>query len=228
MIRHLILPAIALGMAAPVAILLATGAGAATLDAFITTDPLGFPCIEEAKLEPAFAATGKKDAHLPRTCLPRPCDRMLDRPAFARLLGRDPTDGQWSDYVSRYADFCRDETRGAWLNEGVGADTSIARSASFWTPLLIQGPVRNVVAPKDTILPPVIVVQSPPATIAPPEPPPTAPFPPVTILPPVIAPPPCCEPPRPPDPTPPLTPVPLPATLPMLALACLALRGMRR
>lgn len=120
----------------PVLALAATGVSATTiepvaLDDIARVDELGFACISEDDLETAFAATGKKDGAVPRTCMPRPCDRQIDGARLAEILGRDPTEEQWSDYVARYADLCVAETGAPWPEDVMFANAS-DEMKDFW------------------------------------------------------------------------------------------------
>ena len=90
----------------------------------IQIDALGFSCVEEENLELAFAATGKKDGVIPQSCLPKPCDRLLDTDQLAEYLGRNPTDEKWDEYVSRYAEYCVAETGGPWPDDVLFANAS--------------------------------------------------------------------------------------------------------
>lgn len=109
-----------------------------SLDDIVQIDALGFSCVNEQDLERAFAATGKKDGVVPQSCLPKPCDRLLDADQLAEFLGRDPTDEKWDEYVSRYAEYCVAETGGPWPDDVLFANASDTVT-DFWDGLLLPG-----------------------------------------------------------------------------------------
>lgn len=78
------------------------------MESILQVDTLGFSCIPEADIDRAFHLTGK-GLRMPRTCLPTPCDGAISRDTLGTLIGRPPTDAEWDDYYSRYADTCRAE-----------------------------------------------------------------------------------------------------------------------
>lgn len=102
----------------------------------LEVDKLGFDCIRADKLDLAFDATGS-GVRVPRTCLPEPCTKALLPEELAILVGRSPTDDEWEDYFSRYADFCRKEIPPTPVLDGfadLGVDSD--KLNDFWTPLL--------------------------------------------------------------------------------------------
>jgi hypothetical protein len=120
------------------------------LDDLLQVDALGFECVAEEDIDRAFHATGK-GLRLPRTCLPEPCSEALAREELAALIGRPPTQSEWDDYYTRYADTCRRETidfgkgpkyaRGGWSTD----------PRKFWGPLagraMPDSPIRRAINP---------------------------------------------------------------------------------
>ncbi|WP_299647913.1 hypothetical protein [uncultured Jannaschia sp.] len=130
----LIIAGVSAGMA--LALWTANAAHGATLDTYVTTDALGYGCVQEADLDAAMLATDK-GVTLPPTCLPEPCRRQITRNELAVLIGRPPEPIVWDDYVARYADTCVAETGGVWGYPS--SPRPIARPtvpAAFWGPIL--------------------------------------------------------------------------------------------
>lgn len=120
-----------------------------------TTDPLGYECIDAQYFEEdnsteasiAFSAGGK--VRLPRTCLPDPCDEPLSEQELAGLTGTDRNSqrfgSEWTDYYTRYADYCRRETNPVPQDAVANGNTN-----GFWDGVL-DGPInRDLIAVNST------------------------------------------------------------------------------
>lgn len=128
-------------------------------------DPLGYDCIREEDIDLAFHATGK-GVRLPRTCLPEPCDAALTPVELAGLIGRDPVEREWDDYVSRYADYCRKEVV-PFSEDGGAVAGAVDDAVAFWAPLAARYPAS---APIRSALPgiapfPIATIGSPPGSV---------------------------------------------------------------
>ena len=122
-------------------------APAVTLAALTDRDELGYTCIPEVLLETAYRAEGK-GVMLPRTCLPEPCERQIAPEELAMLMGRRPNVVEWGDYVSRYADHCVAETRGAWRALDVADIRDVSygddETLAFWAPVVFPAQILTV------------------------------------------------------------------------------------
>lgn len=65
-----------------------------TLSYEMTTDYLGYDCIEEVDLDAAFQSG--KYSQVPQTCLPKDMPREPETLAWA--LGRPPTEAEWATF----------------------------------------------------------------------------------------------------------------------------------
>ena len=157
----------AAGLAASVATFDAPPARAATIDALMEVDDLGYTCIPDELLEAAWSADGPKSAMLPQTCLPEPCREQITGPELVALMGRPLEPGEWDDYVARYAETCVAETRGIWPDlELTDVQTVAFRGdgpLGFWAPLLPRVPavVPSAASPAARSNPPVIIAAAP-------------------------------------------------------------------
>jgi len=98
---------ILLGLAA-LALLQAAPAPAGTVPYF--HDFMGGVCVKESDLEAAYRAADYKGWRAPPTCMENPCAHEFDRIGYGRqILGRDPTDGEWSDYQQMWDLVCSRE-----------------------------------------------------------------------------------------------------------------------
>ena len=111
-------------------LVLAAGTASAATMAPITVadmtdvDELGYVCLNEGDLEAAYSAVGKKGgALLPQICMPKPCE-ALSPDELADLKGREPTEGEWGEYVARYAEHCIAETGTPWPEDVMFASAS--------------------------------------------------------------------------------------------------------
>lgn len=86
-----------------------------TLSAILTTDPLGYECVPEEKLEAAYALGGK-GLRVPQTCIPDPCDQTFSELTLAAYSGyQDET--QYRDYRNRMSRVCGAPT--VWDDIGI-------------------------------------------------------------------------------------------------------------
>jgi hypothetical protein len=86
-----------------------------TLAAIMSTDPLGYECIPEDRLEVAFALGGK-GMRLPQTCIPEPCEETLTELTLASYSGyRDRA--LYEDYRQRMSRICGTPTK--WEELGI-------------------------------------------------------------------------------------------------------------
>lgn len=152
--------------------LLAAGTPGAAAPSSITeitvTDQLGYACIDPAHLEEpdgdsaalAFQLIGK--LKLPRTCMPTPCARPLNKRELSGVTGTSVSHprfmSEWDDYYARYAEYCRKEVTP--FGDGKPLLDEKAPPAigpgNFWTPLI---------SPK--IVTDDIITRIPPTTISP-------------------------------------------------------------
>lgn len=86
-----------------------------TLATILTTDPLGYECVPEDRLEAAFALGGK-GMRAPQTCIPEPCEQTLTEATLASYSGyRDAA--LYSDYRRRMSGVCGTPT--LWEEKGI-------------------------------------------------------------------------------------------------------------
>jgi hypothetical protein len=86
-----------------------------TLATILTTDPLGYECVPEDRLEIAFALGGK-GMRAPQTCIPDPCEQTLTEATLAQYSGyQDAT--LYGDYRRRMSSVCGTPT--AWQEKGI-------------------------------------------------------------------------------------------------------------
>jgi hypothetical protein len=86
-----------------------------TLAAILTTDPLGYECVPEEKLEVAFALGGK-GMRVPQTCIDDPCAETFSELTLASYSGyRD--DAVYDDYRRRMTKVCGTPTK--WEEIGI-------------------------------------------------------------------------------------------------------------
>jgi hypothetical protein len=86
-----------------------------TLSAILTTDPLGYECVPEEKLETAFSL-GSKGMRLPQTCIPEPCKQTFSEATLASYSGFQD-DAHYRDYRSRMSSVCGAPT--VWDEKGI-------------------------------------------------------------------------------------------------------------
>ncbi|MEL6519658.1 MAG: hypothetical protein AAFQ66_01760 [Pseudomonadota bacterium] len=91
----------------------AHAATAPHLDLITQTDPLGFECVREEDLELAYRSG--KYTYVPRTCDMEACNRPPEVLHLAGLLGRPPSETDWDEHYSRYADRCVAEVIPFWF-----------------------------------------------------------------------------------------------------------------
>lgn len=86
-----------------------------TLAAILTTDPLGYECVPEDKLEAAFSLAGK-GMRVPQTCIADPCEQTFSELTLASYSGfRD--DAVYDDYRRRMTKVCGTPTQ--WQDRGI-------------------------------------------------------------------------------------------------------------
>ncbi len=86
-----------------------------TIAAILTTDPLGYECVPEDRLEAAFAAGGK-GMRAPQTCIPDPCKQTFSDVTLASYTGFQDA-AAYTDYRRRMTSVCGTPT--LWEDRGL-------------------------------------------------------------------------------------------------------------
>lgn len=86
-----------------------------TLAAILTTDPLGYECVPEEKLEAAFSLGGK-GMRLPQTCITDPCAQTFSELTLATYSGYQD-EALYRDYRQRMSGLCGAPT--LWDDRGI-------------------------------------------------------------------------------------------------------------
>jgi hypothetical protein len=89
-----------------------------TLAAILTTDPLGYECVPEEKLEAAFALGGK-GMRVPQTCIADPCAETFSELTLSSYSGYSDA-AVYDDYRRRMTKVCGTPTK--WEDVGIGED----------------------------------------------------------------------------------------------------------